>query len=107
MKIKKNDTIKVLAGKDRGKTGKVLRVFPEQEKIVVEGINVLAKHVRPAKKGERGQKVYFPARMAVSNGMLVCPSCGKPTRVGYAVSHGEGAQTRKERLCKKCKSTFI
>lgn len=106
MKIKRNDTIKVLAGKDRGKTGKVLRVFPEQEKIVVEGVNVLAKHVRPRKKGEQGQKVYFPARMAVSNIMLVCPSCVKPTRVGYQVSRSEGGRTHKERTCKKCKTTF-
>ena len=99
MRIRKNDQVKLIAGKDRGKTGKVLHVFPETKKIVVEGLNLVKKHVRPKKEGEKGQRIEIPAKLAISNAMLVCPKCGKPTRIGYSKNENE-----KLRICKKCKA---
>jgi large subunit ribosomal protein L24 len=97
MKIKKNDTVKMLAGKDRGKTGKVLRVVPDEKKIIVEGLNMIKKHNRPRREGEKGQRVEVPRKVDISNVAIVCPKCGKTTRVGYTVN-GE----HKARICKKC-----
>lgn len=100
MKIKKNDTIKVLAGKDRGKTGRVLRAYPSEERVVVEGVNLIVKHVPARRSGERGQRMYLPARMPIGKVQLVCPSCAAATRVG--IRRGEGARQKRERVCKKC-----
>ncbi|MCX6763814.1 MAG: 50S ribosomal protein L24 [Candidatus Moranbacteria bacterium] len=99
MKIKKGDKVKSIAGKDRGKTGKVLKVFPEKNKVIVEGLNLIKKHVKPRKEGEKGQRVEIPAKINVSNLMLVCPKCGKATRFGYKFSGDI-----KSRFCKKCQS---
>lgn len=98
MKIKKNDTVKMLGGKDRGKTGKVLRVIPDEGKVIVEGLNMIKKHNRPRREGEKGQRVEIPRRVDISTVALVCPKCGQATRVGYSVN-GE----HKARICKKCK----
>ena len=81
MNIKKGDKVKIIAGKDKGKIGKVLQVFMSRNKVSVEGLNLLIKHMRPKKQGEKGQRIEFPAPMDMSNMMLVCPHCGKPTRV--------------------------
>ncbi|EKD49552.1 MAG: 50S ribosomal protein L24 [uncultured bacterium] len=102
MKIKVNDNVKVISGKDRGKTGKVIQSFPCDEKIVVEGVNVMKKNVRPKREGQKGQIVEYNAPMHVSNVMLTCPKCSKPTRFGYNISSKGG----KSRSCKKCKETF-
>lgn len=99
MKIKKNDLVKMLAGKDSGKTGKVLRVYPTEQKVIVDGLNMLKKHNKPRKEGEKGQRVEIPRRIDISNAMLVCPKCGKPTRIGYKT---EG--DKKIRVCKKCQA---
>lgn len=99
MKIKKGDKVKVLSGKDRGKAGKVLQVFPIHEKLSVEGINLHYKNMRPRRQGESGQRIQFPAPLAVSNLALVCPKCGKLTRVGYKKLESG----KKLRICKKCK----
>lgn len=101
MKIKKNDKVKILTGKDRGKTGKVLRVYREKRRVLIEGINVLMKHKRPTKKGEKGEIVHLPRSIDVSNAMLVCQTCNQATRVGYKLS-GD----KKLRYCKKCQSIF-
>lgn len=103
MNIRKNDTIKVIAGKERGKTGKVLRVMRDQNRIVAEGVNIVARHIRPRRSGEKGQKIYFPAPLDASKVMLICPKCGAATRVGYQLLAGE-FKKKKERTCKKCKS---
>ncbi len=97
MRIKKGDQVQIIAGKDKGKKGKVLRTLPSMEKIVVEGLNMMKKHVRPRREREQGQRVEIAAPMPVSNAMLICPNCGKMTRVGYVVS-----EQRKSRVCKKC-----
>ena len=99
LKIKSGDTVLIQVGKDRGKTGKVLRVFPRVERLIVEGRNIVKKHVRPRRAGEKGQRVEVPAAMPVARVMLVCPSCQKATRVGLQRT----PEGRRERRCKKCR----
>ncbi|MDX9893137.1 MAG: 50S ribosomal protein L24 [Patescibacteria group bacterium] len=99
MNIKKGDKVKVLTGKDKGKVGKVLQVFNKKDKVSVEGANLLYKNMRPKKQGEKGQRIQFPAAVKVSNLALVCPKCGKTTRVAYQILDNN----KKVRICKKCK----
>jgi len=107
MKIKKGDKIQIVTGKDKGKTGKVLQVFPAKKRVVIEGLNLLVKNTRPKKQGEKGQQVRFPASMDISNIILVCPKCNKKTKVGYKMAVKEDDQKvqlrgKKFRQCKKC-----
>jgi len=83
MKIKTGDKVKVIAGKDKGKEGKVIQTFPAMEKVVIEGVNILKKHLRPRKKGDKGQRIELPGPIHVAKIMLLDPQSGKPTRVGY------------------------
>jgi large subunit ribosomal protein L24 len=106
MIIKKGDKVKILAGKDKGKTGKVLQVFVDKERASIEGLNLLIKHMRPRQQGEKGQRIEFPAPMHISNLMLICPKCGKPARIGYKIVKNEKGKNRKYRECKKCKQTI-
>lgn len=104
MKIKKGDKIKVSTGKDKGKTGKVLQIFPSRNRASVEGINLLIKHMRPRKQGEKGQRIEFPAPMDISNLELICTKCSKSTKVGYKyIEKNENNRRKKVRICKKCK----
>ncbi|RLC38557.1 MAG: 50S ribosomal protein L24 [Candidatus Nealsonbacteria bacterium] len=114
MKIRKGDQVLIIKGKDRGKKGKVLRGFPKKNQVLVEGVNIKKKHRRPRREGEKGEIVEVPAPIDVSKVKLICPKCGKPTRVGYKVnlnlpegkqaSSGAGkTQKSKVRICKKCK----
>jgi len=98
MKIHKSDTIQVMLGKDKGKRGKVMKVFPERDFILVENINLAKKHVRPKKQGEKGQIVTIPKPFPVSRARLICPKCGQAARIGYKIVEGG-----KLRICKKCK----
>ena len=102
MKIKKNDTVLIIAGRDRNKKGKVIKVFPKKNKIVVEGVNILKKHTRPSKKNPKGGIVEFAAPIDVSNAMLICPHCNKPTRVGKILLK-DGTKVR---MCKKCREAI-
>ena len=107
-KIKVNDKVAVVAGKERGKSGKVVQILPALDKVVVEGANVMYKHLRPRKTGEKGQRVQFNGPVNLSNVMLVCPKCNKNTRVGFKVSAtttGTKAKA-KARFCKKCKEVI-
>jgi len=97
MKIKKNDKVKMLAGKDTGKVGKVLKIFPREGKLTVEGLNLMKKHTRPRKEGEKGQRVEIPRKIDSSNVKWICPKCGQPSRIGYVIKGEE-----KLRKCKKC-----
>ena len=97
MRIKKGDTIKKIAGKDKGKQGKVIRTVPSEGKIVVEKINMVKKHQKARREGERGQRVEVAAPFDSSNAMIVCPACGKTTRVAYTF-----VKDKKVRICKKC-----
>jgi large subunit ribosomal protein L24 len=98
MKVKKGDTVLIISGKDRGRTAKILRALPKERGILVEGINLKKKHVKPKKQGEKGQVVQIPAVLDVSNIKIVCPKCGKAARVGYRIDGDI-----KKRICKKCK----
>ncbi|MFC1640599.1 50S ribosomal protein L24 [Patescibacteria group bacterium] len=102
VKIKRDDIVKILSGKDRGKKGKVIQVFPKENVLVVEGANKMFKHLRPQRRGERGQKIEFNGPIKISNVMLVCPKCDKPTRVGRKMND----KGKLERVCKKCKETI-
>ncbi|MFH1745371.1 MAG: 50S ribosomal protein L24 [bacterium] len=102
MNIKKNDKVKIIAGKDSGKTGKVLQVFVSDRRASIEGLNILIKHLRPSKKGEKGQRIEFPAPLNLSNLMLICPKCNKPTKVGSKIIESENKKKKKFRACKKC-----
>lgn len=97
MKVKKGDNVLIIAGKDKGKTGKILKALPKEEKILVEGVNMKKKHVRPRKEGEKGQIVSLPAVIDISNAKMICPKCGKAVRVGYKTE-----KDIKSRVCKKC-----
>ena len=101
MKLKKGDTILVISGKDAGKTAKILRSLPKEGMILVEGVNMKSKHIRPKRQGEKGQVVKIPLPIDVSNVKFLCPKCGKPTRVGYKI-----VGDKKMRMCKKCKNEF-
>ena len=96
-RIKKNDLVKMLSGKDKGKTGKVLRVISEENKVVVEGLNLIKKHNKPRREREKGQRVELPRKIDSSKVMLVCSKCAKASRIAYRIE-GE----KKVRICKKC-----
>lgn len=98
MHVKKGDNVVILAGKDKGKKGKVLQVAPDKGRVIVERINVVKKHSKPNNKVRQGGIVDMEAPIAVSNVMLVCGKCGQPTRIGKKVLEN-GA---KNRICKKC-----
>lgn len=100
MTVRHNDMVKVLTGKDRGKTGKVLRVFPEKNRALVEGINFIKRHARQTKQDQKGGIIQKESPVQISNLMLVCKHCNKPTRVGIKIM-GDGSS--KARVCKKCK----
>ncbi len=97
MKIKKGDQVLIISGKDKGKKGNVLKVFPEEEKIVVENVNLLKRHTKPKKAGEKGQIVQKSSPINFSKVKLICPKCGQATRVGYKILNN-----KKYRICKKC-----
>jgi len=106
MKIKKGDKVTILAGKDKGKTGTVLQVFPDRDRASVEGLNLLIKHMRPRRQGEKGQRIEFPAPINLSNIEFVCPRCGKPARVGFVTQEDANGKKKKFRACKKCKQVI-
>lgn len=106
MNIKKGDKVKIIKGKDNGKTGKVLQVFPSLNRVSVEGLNLLIKHMRPRRQGEKGQRIEFPSPMSADNMMVICPKCGKASRMGNKIITDDKGKKRKYRECKKCKQTI-
>jgi len=102
MKIQKGDNVLIISGKDRGKKGKVTHCLLSQNKIIVEGANIVVRHTRPKRQGEKGQKIELAAPLDVSNAQLICPKCSKPARVSFKILDDK----TKKRLCKKCKQTF-
>jgi large subunit ribosomal protein L24 len=101
MNIHKNDKVKVLVGKDAGKQGKVLLVLAEAHKVVVEGVNIASRHVKPGKVSKEGGIIKIEKPIAVSNVMVICEKCGKPVRVGRS-----RVGTKSYRVCKKCGEVF-
>lgn len=101
MKIKKGDTVLIIKGKDKGKTGKVIKALPKENRIIVEGLNLVKKHLKPKRAGEKGKIIEKPAPLHVSKVKLICPLCKKPTKIGYTFINDI-----KKRKCKKCQKTF-
>lgn len=101
MKIKKNDNVTIIAGKDKGKTGLVERVIPSEDKVVVAGAAVYKKSVKPSKKAPHGGIIEINAKIPASNVGIICPSCSKITRVSYSV-----VNDKKIRVCRKCKASL-
>ena len=97
MNVRKGDTVIVLSGKDKGKQGKVLKSSPKAGKVIVKGVNVATKHQKPQKQGQEGGIIKVETPIYVSKVMLVCPKCGKATRVAHKIADG-----KKARVCKKC-----
>ena len=102
MNVKTGDKVVVLSGKDKGKEGLVIRALPAEGKVIVEGVAVVKKAVRPSAQNQQGGFVEKEAAIDVSNVMLVCPKCGKPTRAGHDVND----KGDKVRVCKKCGAQF-
>lgn len=99
--VKSGDKVIIISGRDKGKEGKVLEVSPSEGKVIVEGCNMATKHVKPRRVGEAGGLVQAETAIYSSKVMLVCPKCGKATRVAHKVENGT-----KKRLCKACGATF-
>lgn len=97
MRIKKNDNVLVLSGKDSGKSGLVERVFPSEGKIIVKGIAAAKKSVKPSRKNPQGGIIDINQKIDISNAMIICPSCGKPTKISVKVT-----DKGRNRVCKKC-----
>ena len=97
MNIRKDDKVVVISGKDKGKEGKVLVADPKAGKLVVEGVNVASRHQKPRKQGEEGGIIKVETPIYACKVMVVCPKCGKATRVGHKIEDG-----KKTRICKKC-----
>jgi large subunit ribosomal protein L24 len=100
--IKKNDLVMVINGKEKGKSGRVLKVFPEKEKLIIEKINFIKKHSRPHGQQRRGGILEKEAPLHVSNVMLLCEKCNKPVRIGHRIVEG----SKKARICRKCGEIF-
>ena len=104
MNIKTGDTVVLLTGDDqyKGKTGKVLEVSPKEQKVIVEGINMVSKHVKPRKAGDPSGIIQAESAVYACKVQLVCPKCTQPTRVAHKIY----ADGKKDRMCKKCGETF-
>lgn len=96
--IKKNDTVMVIAGKEKGKSGKVLRIIPKKDRAIVEKLNMVKRHMRPGAYSRQGGILERESPIHISNLMLLCSKCTDPTRVGYRILE----DNRKVRYCKKC-----
>ena len=97
MKIKKGDTVEILSENDKGKKGEVIQVLPKKDKIIVKGVNVRKKHVKARKQGQESGIISIESAIHSSKANVVCPKCGKTTKVGYKIEKDE-----KSRICKKC-----
>lgn len=101
MTVKKGDNVLVITGKDKGKTGKVVEVFPKDNRVLVDGINIVTKHKKARSQNEKSEIVKKNAPIEASNVMVVCPVCGKATRVAHQEING-----KKARVCKKCSASL-
>lgn len=102
LSIKKNDTVLVIAGKEKGKRGRVLSVYPLKDQLLIEKINMIKKHMKPSRKYSQGGIIEKEAPIHISNVMVICPKCNKPTRIGNALLQ----DGKKVRMCKKCREVI-
>lgn len=100
--VKKGDTVVMLSGKDKGKKGKILEVSPKEQKLIVEGLNMVTKHVKPRKQGDAGGIIKAESAMYACKVMAICPKCNKPTRLGHKIA-ADGTKTRN---CKHCGAEY-
>ena len=96
MHVKSGDTVIVISGADQGKKGKIQKAFPETNRVIVEGVNIVKKHQKPRGQGMPGGIVEKEAAISASKVMIVCPKCGKPTRVGHKFNEGDGKLSRRK-----------
>jgi len=107
MSIQKNDMVMVIAGNARGKTGKVLKVFREKQRAIVEGVNIIKRHTRASQKNPQGGIVQKEEAVHVADIMVICPKCGKPSRLGNSrVTDAASGRKQTMRSCKKCEHMF-
>lgn len=101
MKLKRDDKVMVLSGRDKGKTGEITRVIPADNQVVVTGVNISKKHAKPTAKQPKGGIIEITKPLLAGKVALVCPNCKKPTRIGYEIK-----ADHKERICRKCKGVI-
>ena len=107
LQVKTGDTVVVISGVDKGKSGKIKQSFPKDGKIIVDGVAMVKKHQKPRGQGMPGGIIDKEAPIDASNVMIVCPKCGKPAKMGHKFVDGEGkASRRKVRVCKECNATI-
>ena len=101
LNVRKGDKVRIISGKDSGKEGKILTAMPEKERVIVEGCNMVTRHVKPRRQGEAGGRIEQAGSVPVSNVQLVCPSCKMPTRVAHQIVEVNGKK-KSVRVCKQC-----
>lgn len=107
MRIHKNDSVKVIAGNSRGKTGKVLKVYRENERVIIEGVNIIRRHSRPSQKNPQGGIVQKEAPIHAANVMVICPKCNTPARLGHKpVTDSTTGRRHRMRVCRNCEEMF-
>jgi len=107
MNVRKYDTVMVVSGNSLGKQGKVLKLFPGKSRLIIEGVNIVKRHSRASQKNPQGGVVQKEAPIHLSNVMVVCPKCGKATRVGHTpVKDATSGKQKKMRVCKHCNEMF-
>jgi len=108
MKLKKGDQIIVVKGKDKGRKGKIEKILPKQSKVLIPGINVVKKHLKPRGEGQPGGIIDVVKPLSVSNVALLCPKCGKQTRIGYRIDKTglPAGKAGKTRICQKCQAVI-
>ncbi|MFN3479529.1 MAG: 50S ribosomal protein L24 [Thermodesulfovibrionales bacterium] len=102
LRVKKEDTVLVISGKEKGKKGRVLSVLPSKDSVIIEKVNIIKRHMKPSRKYTQGGIIEKEAPIHISNVMLICPKCNKPTRIGNQLLESG----RKVRVCKKCQEVI-
>lgn len=103
LNVKKDDTVVIISGKDKGKKGKIMVAFPQAERVIVQNANMITRHVKPRRQGEQGGRIEKEGTIHASNVMLVCPKCGKGTRVAHKVVVVEENGVKKRKIIRVCK----
>ena len=105
--VHKNDNVVVISGNSAGKQGKVLKVFPETSKVIIENVNLVKRHSRPSQKNPQGGVVQKEGPISASNVLVICPKCSKPTRIGHQhITDATSGKKKTMRLCKQCNEQF-